>query len=226
MCRVRCAAGAARVEARYADPHPPRLRLLWAAPVRRQHEPNINTGELFSDLYAGPRRAEMQALVPLQVLLPLLTTPYGVLDVGCGWGQYVPYLNVDYHAYRGIDFAEGAIADARANQPPHCQFDHADFSGGLPYEDDSFGTVLCLETLEHMPDPQLLVDEMHRVCIGGGHVVVGVPYRDSIVTPEHLWEYSEEDWPVLFSAFTQHAVFRFSVGAPDMWEHFLVVARK
>jgi len=190
--------------------------------VIRQHEANINTGAHFDSLYSGRRREEMMPLRAVKQLLKLVDGSKRLLDVGCGWGQYWPYVEADY---TGIDFAPTAIQEAR-HRRPRSTWVCADFSEGLPFERWAFDYVLCCEVLEHVPDPALLVREMHRVLQPGGHLLIGVPYRNSIVTPEHLWEYEEGDWAALLRPFSSHALFRFSVGAPDMWEHFLVLATK
>jgi ubiquinone/menaquinone biosynthesis C-methylase UbiE len=45
----------------------------------------------------------------------------------------------------------------------------------LPFVDDSFDTVISLETLEHVPDPFLFLEEMNRVTKPGGRVVLSLP---------------------------------------------------
>ncbi|MBT3598680.1 methyltransferase domain-containing protein [Candidatus Peregrinibacteria bacterium] len=50
----------------------------------------------------------------------------------------------------------------------------------LPFEDEYFDVVLCYETLEHMPDPELLIIELSRVLKPGGTFV--------LTTPNVLWE--------------------------------------
>ena len=45
----------------------------------------------------------------------------------------------------------------------------------LPFADDSFDTVMSLETLEHVPDPLLFLEELRRVLVGGGRLVMSLP---------------------------------------------------
>lgn len=54
-------------------------------------------------------------------------------------------------------------------------FVFADMSKRLPFEDDSFDVVTCLEGIEHMHDPFALVGELARVCRPGGLVVISTP---------------------------------------------------
>lgn len=201
--------------------------------MRRQHETNENTGAHFDELYAGPRRLEMLPLAPLEVLLPLLCQdtsggeyPLKVLDVGCGWGQYGEYLFSENNYVHGVDFAEGAIEEARSKFPG-AVWKCADFAQfGLPYPDRYFDRVICLETLEHVPDPAALIREIHRVLEPGGLAILGVPYREELVhVTEHLWGFSEEDWPALMAPFSQHTTLRYGAFA-ETWEHFLVLGVK
>ncbi|MFP4056841.1 MAG: class I SAM-dependent methyltransferase [Candidatus Brocadiia bacterium] len=50
--------------------------------------------------------------------------------------------------------------------------------------DDHFGAILSLETLEHSPSPQRLLDEMFRVLEPGGQLVLTCP---SVASEVHLW---------------------------------------
>ena len=43
----------------------------------------------------------------------------------------------------------------------------------MPFEDDSFDLVLCLEVLEHVPEPGAALAELARVCCG--RIVLSVP---------------------------------------------------
>ena len=45
----------------------------------------------------------------------------------------------------------------------------------LAFPDRAFDLVLCLEVIEHVPDPQAAVRELARVC--SGDLVVSVPFE-------------------------------------------------
>ena len=47
----------------------------------------------------------------------------------------------------------------------------------LPFDDASFDAVLCLETIEHLPDVRASAREMMRVCKPGGQVMITTPAR-------------------------------------------------
>ena len=45
----------------------------------------------------------------------------------------------------------------------------------IPVKPDSYDLVLCSQTLEHVPDPKLLLAELHRVLKPGGKLWLSVP---------------------------------------------------
>ena len=47
----------------------------------------------------------------------------------------------------------------------------------LPFKDESFDAVLCLETIEHLPKPRPAAKEMMRVLKPGGLVMITTPAR-------------------------------------------------
>ena len=58
---------------------------------------------------------------------------------------------------------------------------------GLTFDDESVGTIICLETLEHVADPIRAVQEMHRVLRPGGILAISSVMFFPI--HEHPWDY-------------------------------------
>jgi 2-polyprenyl-3-methyl-5-hydroxy-6-metoxy-1,4-benzoquinol methylase len=50
-----------------------------------------------------------------------------------------------------------------------------DLAGRLPYDDETFAAVVCVEGLEHLENPQHAIREFARLLKRGGHLVVSVP---------------------------------------------------
>ena len=50
-----------------------------------------------------------------------------------------------------------------------------DFAAGLPYPDESFEYVVCLEVIEHVEDPIALCRELKRVLRQGGRLFISTP---------------------------------------------------
>jgi len=46
----------------------------------------------------------------------------------------------------------------------------------IPAADASFEAILCTEVIEHVPDPQLALAEMHRLLMPGGKLILTAPF--------------------------------------------------
>ena len=73
---------------------------------------------------------------------------------------------------------------------------HADLHGSIdaiPVEDASFDVVLCLQVLEHVPDPAAAVRELRRVVRPGGRVLLSThgvyPFHPN---PDDLWRWTQK----------------------------------
>jgi SAM-dependent methyltransferase len=109
-----------------------------------------------------------------------------VLDLGCGVGH-------SYHLLAPRETV-GVDLDARALAGQARETHVADMRA-LPFADDSFGSVLSVQSLEHVPDPEPVVAEVVRVLRAGGTAVFVTPNRltfgrpDEIVDPYHYVEF-------------------------------------
>jgi SAM-dependent methyltransferase len=100
--------------------------------------------------------------------------PASVLDAGCGEGETIERLgDLLPHPVTGVDLNPESVRFA-AERLPGDRFDTADLLS-LPFEDDSFDLVLCLEVLEHIPDPRPALDELARV--SSGELILSVPHE-------------------------------------------------
>lgn len=93
-----------------------------------------------------------------------------VLDLGCAGGFMSEALHDKGAKVRGIDPAADAIAAARAHAAETGrEIDYAVGVGeALPYPDDSFDHVVCVDVLEHVSDLDTVVAEIARVLRPGG----------------------------------------------------------
>jgi ubiquinone/menaquinone biosynthesis C-methylase UbiE len=67
---------------------------------------------------------------------------------------------------------------------PDIPFEHftkSDFTEKLPYEDDCFAAVSCLEVIEHVENRYLLMNEMLRVLKKEGVMIISTPNIDTLV---------------------------------------------
>jgi len=97
-----------------------------------------------------------------------------ILDVGCGKGQVMKFINRNKRFYTvGVDIFEPYIEHCRASGI------HDDYIMGdireLAFEDKSFDTVLCLETIEHLGKREGLKVLQKLEKIARKQVIVSMP---------------------------------------------------
>lgn len=138
-----------------------------------------------------------------------------VLDLGCGIGHSHHLLapretvgvDADAHALAGQD-RPTRVADMRE----------------LPFTDGEFGSVLAVQSLEHVPDPERVLAEARRVLEPGGVAIFVTPNRlifarpDEIIDPYHFVEFSADQLADVCSRFFEHLELYGLFGSPRYLE--------
>lgn len=91
-----------------------------------------------------------------------------ILDIGCGAGFLSNALASEGHDVDGIDMSEESLAVARkydTTKTANYQFANA---YELPFADQSFDVVCAMDFLEHVEDPNKVIQEASRVLKPGG----------------------------------------------------------
>lgn len=122
-----------------------------------------------------------------------------VLDYGCGSGYGSSRIAKSAIHVTAVDVAADAIAHAREQfAAPNLEFLEIDSTQPLPFEDDSFDTVLSFQVFEHVADTSSYLSEIRRVLAPGGHLVLVTPDRSTRLFPFqkpwnrwHLKEYGD-----------------------------------
>ena len=94
-----------------------------------------------------------------------------VLDLGAKWGGLAASIAVQVD-YTGLDLSE---VNAEAATTAGLTFVRGDVAQPLPFGDEAFDCVFCLELLEHLIAPARLLLEIRRVLKADGRAVVSVP---------------------------------------------------
>jgi SAM-dependent methyltransferase len=100
------------------------------------------------------------------------------------------WLLADTDSAIGLELVEGPGIDVVADA---CD---------LPFEDNTFDTILSVEVLEHVATPQKMVDEMYRVLKPGGTVLLSTPFVVRIHrTPNDYWRLTPDSLQMFFERY-------------------------
>lgn len=156
--------------------------------------------EYIATRYLNPGRLELYSLISDHCATAApVPQPCCVVDVGCGMGHALLALRYRLPTHEmvltGLDFSSVAVRYARALLP------EANFIVGDLYESQlltgAYDLVLCIETLEHVHDPQAALRELLRVCRVGGRLVLTVPNGE-----KDSWDGHRSFWtPAEFTEF-------------------------
>ena len=104
-----------------------------------------------------------------------------LLDVGCGTGNLLRRLGSRF-VCAGCDPAEEMLQRARARNPGvELKVAPAE---KLPFEDDHFDVVLCIEVMRYLADPRTALRELARVLRPGGLALVTfAPFATTTLYP-------------------------------------------
>lgn len=139
---------------------------------------------------------DLQLATISKYLRPAISKIQGsVLDVGAGQSPWRGWLPQDI-SYQGIDIKTADEFGMTKGLPDVVYYD----GNLMPFGDASFDNVICVEVLEHAPDPQLLLSEISRVLRNNGNIFLTVPWsarRHHI--PHDFHRFTRERLASLFS---------------------------
>jgi len=98
-----------------------------------------------------------------------------LLDIGCGDGTYTLVLKEALHTEETVGIEISIVAVGRANDKGikayQLDIDEEEF----PFENESFDIIYCGEIIEHLFNPDHLLDEIRRVLKPGGRCIITTP---------------------------------------------------
>jgi SAM-dependent methyltransferase len=157
----------------------------------------VITGERVTTDSGGFNPTYQRHVAAYRLCAPLL--PAGrVLDLGCGVGH--SYRELAPRETVGVDLDAGALAGQERETV------RADMRR-LPFGDRSFQSVLSVQSIEHVPDPEAVLREVVRVLEPAGRAVFVTPNRltfglpDEIIDPYHYVEYDPRELGALCAPF-------------------------
>jgi ubiquinone/menaquinone biosynthesis C-methylase UbiE len=128
-----------------------------------------------------------------------------VLDIACGTGYGTHMLASNAKYVVGLDISPDAINYAKQ----HYQADNLRFYGGnayeIPYLDNSFDIIVSFETIEHLDNPKLFLQECKRVLKPKGTFICSTPNSvcssptGEVKNPYHVREFSYDEFVSLLN---------------------------
>jgi len=97
------------------------------------------------------------------------------IDLGCGNMPFRDLLADKVTTYHTLDLS------ARSDRVTYV----GDIRDMSMISDASYNSAICLEVLEHIPDPLQAVREIHRILKPGGTVIVSVPHLSRLHDEPH-----------------------------------------
>jgi 2-polyprenyl-3-methyl-5-hydroxy-6-metoxy-1,4-benzoquinol methylase len=132
-----------------------------------------------------------------------------LLDVGCGTGGLARSLDGLFERYVGCDIVryDGLPADL--------EFRQANLNASpYPIEDRFADVVTCVETIEHLENPRLVMRELLRLAKPGGLVVVTTPNqlslfsKISLVVKNQFQAFRGREYPAHITALVEEDLVR------------------
>ncbi|MDD5037924.1 MAG: class I SAM-dependent methyltransferase [Dehalococcoidales bacterium] len=145
-----------------------------------------------------------------------------LLDVGCGDGAFTVLLKEALEAKEasGIDIAAEAVTLAQGKGIKAYQLDLDEKP--FPFDDDCFDIIYCGEIIEHLFNPDHLLDEIHRVLKASGTCILttpnlaGWPNRFALL-------FGYQPYPMAASPLHEGAGKWLAKGSEGQWGHIRVL---
>jgi ubiquinone/menaquinone biosynthesis C-methylase UbiE len=149
---------------------------------------------------AGQVAIQIEKELLLRIWRP--AKPERVLEVGCGTGVFLGWLDKLGHQVTGLEPSPIMLNYARNRLPEHIPVDRG-YAENLPYDDNAFDTVVLITTLEFVENPLEALSEAFRVA--RKQVVLGSMNKYSLLRChrylEQFWKRSIYSHAHFFSVF-------------------------
>lgn len=120
------------------------------------------------------------------------------LDVGCGLVSILEFSDIeDIYAIDPLMSAFDTIYHYDGKVKYFCEDGE-----NIPFDDGSFDSVLCVNVLDHTPNPQKMIDEIYRVLKVDGVFNFSINFDDNL-SPAHYGLWNEEMVDKYLSRFTK-----------------------
>lgn len=136
--------------------------------------------EYFEQIYDASGEGKIISQKRGEMLLVKIPNVKRVLDVGCGYGDFINNLEDQGLDVDGVDISKHALKEARRKVSRELyKVDVA--SEDLPYKDEMFDVVTIFDVIEHLVSSRHLFEEVKRVLRPGGMLFCTTPNNQGII---------------------------------------------
>jgi SAM-dependent methyltransferase len=136
----------------------------------------------------------------MELIAPFLKKDFSLLDIGCGEGLFLQYVNKFVDSVAGLEPTKIYANYARETL-------HLDVRQGMietaDFTANSFDFITLFHVLEHLDDPNSALDKIKSWLYQGGFLVIEVPNIESptarykgenweLIVPEHRFHFSPQ----------------------------------
>ena len=179
----------------------PNTEQYWDEVYRREWERGVIGTEAYNRDY-GPIHDAVIELIP---------DGARTLDLGCGPGLLCHKIKVarPQASVMGVDFSAYTVAcnqkrDADLGITYRC----LDLRGALSALPSPFDVITICEVIEHLDEPERIVDEAVTLLREGGLLVVTCPHDNEIPDPEHVRVWGHDELFHLLARYGETVSFR------------------
>jgi len=194
-----------------------------------ENEPKKEERTVRSDAYVSKTLESYLNLYRYRTVRRFVKKAHTLLDVGTGYGYGVHFFDeaFDSDLSVGIDASGRALKHANKRYKGKrrcfikCSATH------LPFKNKSFDLITCLEVIEHIPSPSMVLKEIHQTLKNEGSLVISTPNKYTIGSllrqkdkeqppknPFHMREYSISEFRNLLKKEKFSAIHKLGIYTP------------
>lgn len=107
-----------------------------------------------------------------KIMADLVDSNQGILDLGCGTGDFIKILSKKNKKVEGIEISKKV---AQIAQKKGLKIKISDLHTTFPYSKNSFDTVTAGEIIEHIYDTDFFLEEIKRILKPNGFLILSTP---------------------------------------------------
>lgn len=127
--------------------------------------------DLYAPIYKRAMKADQKVYDYMYERIPEVIRDKDVLEIATGPGLLAKHVAPAAKRMIATDYSDGMIAEAKKGEnPSNLTFEIAD-AMNLPYDDNSFDSVIIANALHIVPAPEKVLAEIDRVLRPGGILI-------------------------------------------------------